>query len=160
MKLMQIGFVLKDLDRTVSYMKQYFGLEPYSCGPWPPEGRDDIKRFYQGEPSGFTLKIAFFDLGNIELEMIQPQEGQNVYTDFIAEKGEGIHHIRFNTQDGDPLVANLLDKGTPVIQWGTGLNPGTRWVYFDTSATLGFLTEVLETIPNFNGMPPASSQSM
>jgi methylmalonyl-CoA/ethylmalonyl-CoA epimerase len=153
-RLLQVGFALKDLDRTVSYMKSYFGLEPSSCGLWPPKGRDDIKRYYKDAPSEFSLKIAIYNLGNIELEMIQPVKGESIYTDFIEEKGEGIHHIRFNVPDSESFISHMMEKGANAVQWGTGLQPGTQWVYFNTADTLGFITEIINTMPGTDGYTP------
>ena len=93
-------------------------------------------------------------MGNIELEIIQPLDGDNVYSDFLEKKGGGIHHIRFNVPDTDMLINHLAEKEIGVTQWGMGLRPGTKWIYFDTEDTLGFVIEAMNTIQGTDGKTP------
>jgi methylmalonyl-CoA/ethylmalonyl-CoA epimerase len=154
LKLLQVGIVVKDLDKTLQYMKECFGIVPFQSGVWPPENRNDMRRYYYGKPSDFTAKIAFVDMGNIELEIIQPLSGCNIYSDFIEKRGEGLHHIRFNVPDSDEFEKHMLKNGIKASQWGTGLRPGTQWMYFDSEDALGFIVESINTLQNTDGKTP------
>ena len=39
-----------------------------------------------------------FKMGSLEIELIQPLEGQSPHKEFLDSKGEGIHHIAFLTK--------------------------------------------------------------
>jgi methylmalonyl-CoA/ethylmalonyl-CoA epimerase len=154
LKLLQLGIVVKDLDKTLSYLKECFGITPFQTGIWPPEGKKELPRYYYGKPSDFTAKMAFVDMGNIELEIIQPLSGANIYFDFIEKKGEGLHHIRFNVPDNDEFTERMSQNGIGVTQWGMGLRPGTKWIYYDSEDALGFIVESINTIPGTDGKTP------
>src|SRR5512133_865896 len=91
----QIGVVVADLDETIKNLGEIFGIGPFRVIDWPPEGRTDIRKYYYGEPGNFTARMAFTELGPVELELIQPVEGESIWADFLREKGGGIHHLRF-----------------------------------------------------------------
>ncbi len=150
----QIGVVVKDLDRTVKALTEIFGLGPFRTITWPPADRADIERYYHGQPGNFSARMAFASLGPVELEIIQPLEGDNIWTDFLAEHGEGLHHIRFNVLDLDRVIAYLADHDIPIAQWGSGLRPGTAWMYFDTQEKVGLNIEVLKKVSGTDGRTP------
>ena len=70
--VMQVGVVVRDLDRTIAALSDIFGMGPFRAIAYPPEGRGDMNRVYRGEPGDFTYRQAFVDLGTVELEIIQP----------------------------------------------------------------------------------------
>lgn len=137
----QIGIVVKDLDRTTRLMESLFGIGPFRFIEWP--NRPDSKYYFRGQPEHIKIRQAFVQVGPIELEFIQPLEGENTaYWQFLHQEGGGIHHILFETQDMDSATAALEQEGIPVLQNGTGIRPGTRWALLDTEDLLGFLVEL------------------
>jgi hypothetical protein len=98
--------------------------------------------------------MAFVDLGQVELELIQPLEGKSIWSDFLEKHGEGIHHIRFNTPDHEPVIEYLAQHGIGVSQMGSGLRPGTFWVNFDTEEAIGFTIEIMKSLPGTSGKTP------
>ena len=105
--VVQIGVVVKDLDHTVQVLQDVFGMGPFRTIDWPPADRSDMQRFYHGQPADFTARMAFAELGAVELELIQPVSGASIWADFLRDRGEGIHHIRFNTYDMAPVIEHL-----------------------------------------------------
>jgi hypothetical protein len=98
--------------------------------------------------------MAFTELGSIELELIQPVAGESIWDDFLREHGGGIHHIRFNVDEIEPVQGYLLSKGIQAAQYGSGIRPGTLWMNFDTEDTLGFVIEVMKVLPGTDGRTP------
>ena len=88
--------------------------------------------------------------------MIQPLEGQSIWSEFLAAHGPGIHHIRFNLENLEEVIAHLDDKGIGVSQEGAGIRKGTRWVNFDTEDRVGFTIEVMKPAPGTDGRTPRS----
>ena len=93
--MVQIGVIVRDLDRTVKFLSEVFGLGPFRYITYPPD-RDDMETTYRGEPGAYSHRIAFTELGPVELEIVQPLTGESGLTEFLEEHGEGIQHIRFN----------------------------------------------------------------
>ena len=150
----QIGVVVRDLDRAIRGLTEIFGMGPFRSIYWPPEGRTDIEKFYHGRPGNFTARMAFTELGSVELELIQPLEGDSIWADFLEEHGEGIHHIRFNVLDMAPVVEYLAGQSIEVAQMGSGIRPGTAWANFGSEDKVGFIIEVMNMLPGTDGRTP------
>jgi methylmalonyl-CoA/ethylmalonyl-CoA epimerase len=153
-EFVQIGVVVRDIDRTVKYLTEVFGLGPFRYVTYPPEGREDIQLTFRGEVGHFSHRLAFAQMGPIELELIQPLEGESGLTEFLEEHGEGIHHIRFNTPELEAALDHLAGKGVAPLMGGGGLRPGTQWVHLDTAAQAGFIIELMNVLPNTDGHTP------
>jgi methylmalonyl-CoA/ethylmalonyl-CoA epimerase len=119
-----IGIVVRDLDRTIEFLSSTWGL-----GPWvivedsPPE--DDIRI---GEP--YRIKVAFAKLGPLVMELFQPLEGRSVWSQFLEDKGEGVHHIGFEVSNWDDMASKLQEQGSRMVA-GAAFE-GKRWGYFET----------------------------
>ena len=139
-RLVQIGIVVADLDHTTKLLTSLFGIGPFRFVEWPD--RPESKYYYRGAEECIRIKQAFVQLGEVEVEIIQPLEGHNDYQDFLDETGGGIHHLLFEVPDIDPVIQELAKSGVTVLQAGTGIRPGTRWALLDTQKLLGFLVEL------------------
>jgi hypothetical protein len=154
-EVIQIGVVVRDLDRSIRVLSEVFGIGPFArVDEWPPSDRSDFELYYFGEPAEFTARMAFVDLGAAELELIQPLEGKSIWSDFLESHGEGIHHIRFNTPDHEPVIKYLEQQSVGVSQMGSGIRPGTFWVNFDTEEAVGFTIEIMKALPGTSGRTP------
>lgn len=154
--LVQVGVVVRDLDSTVEKLSSAFGMGPWRYFEWPLD-REDMKGMYRGKPGNFRFREAFVKLGHVEVEIIQPLEGDSVYSEFLEKKGEGLHHIRLDVPDVDEAVRSWADEGMEIIQWGTGLRPGTRWAYLNTAELPGFggiLFEIMTKFYEGDELPP------
>ena len=79
------------------------------------------------------------------MELIEPGEGESIWWDFLKEKGEGIHHLKFEVDSINETMRFFLEQGIPCPQYGSavGVNLGKTWAYFDTVPQLGYVVEVL-----------------
>ncbi len=150
----QIGVIVRDLDQAIKALSEIFGIGPFRAITWPPADRTDVQKFYRGKPGNFTARMAFAELGPIELELIQPLEGESMWSDFLKEHGEGIHHIRFNVPDVEPVIEYLAGHDIGVAQSGSGLRPGTTWVNLDTESKVGFTIEIMNALAGTDGRTP------
>lgn len=139
-RLVQIGIVVADRKRTTELLASLFGIGPFRFVEWPD--RAESKYHYRGQEERIRISQAFVQLGEVEVELIQPVEGRNAYQDFLDETGGGIHHVLFEVNDIDPVLRDLEKVGVKVLQSGTGIRPGTRWALLDTQELLGFLVEL------------------
>jgi hypothetical protein len=138
----QIGIVVHDLDAFTKELTRLFGIGPFRIIEWPLEGSDP-QATYHGQPADFRLLLAFATVGKTQLEIIQPLEGQSIFSDFLEEHGPGLHHIRLNIPDFEQGVEELIGAGIKNISSGTGVHHGSKWAYFDTTNQLeGLLVEL------------------
>jgi catechol 2,3-dioxygenase-like lactoylglutathione lyase family enzyme len=150
----QIGAIVENVEETVKVLTEVFGLGPFRIFDWPGPGRENLERFYHGQPAKFTARLAFTDIGNTELELIQPVEGPSIWADYLAEHGPGLHHIRFNTYDLEPALEYLQGQGVDVAQMGHGVRPGSMFVNLDTEARVGFGLEIFKAVRGTDGRAP------
>lgn len=140
-RAVQIGIVVRDLQRSTELLSSIFGVGPFHFIEWP--NRPDAKYWFRGQEENIKIRQAFVQAGSLELELIQPLEGtRNAYREFLDAKGEGIHHVLFETADMDQAIEEFVRKGVKVLQNGTGIRPGTRWALLDTQDLVGFLIEL------------------
>jgi catechol 2,3-dioxygenase-like lactoylglutathione lyase family enzyme len=140
-RLVQIGIVVPDLGKTTRLLTSLFGIGPFRWVEWP--NRPGSNYQYRGVDEHIRITQAFVQLGAVEVELIQPLEGErNAYREFLTATGGGIHHVLFEVTDMDSVLAELAKSGVSVLQSGSGIRPGTRWALLDTQELLGFLVEL------------------
>jgi hypothetical protein len=149
-KLVQIGIVVDDLERATKMLASLFGIGPFHFIEWP--NRPESKYYYRGGEERIKIRQAFAQVGAVELELVQPLEGErNAYWEFLHEQGGGIHHVLFEVADMEAAIGALAEEGVEVYQCGTGIRPGTRWALLDTRSLVGFLIELRQVVPGCDG---------
>jgi methylmalonyl-CoA/ethylmalonyl-CoA epimerase len=86
------------------------------------------------------MRAAFADVGNVQLELIQPLDERSIYAEFLREQGEGFHHLAMDVEDHDATVAMAKSKGSDLIQEGKVTDTG--FAYLDTRKTMLFISEI------------------
>jgi 4-hydroxyphenylpyruvate dioxygenase-like putative hemolysin len=51
-------------------------------------------------------------IGRVQWELIEPLDDKSVYARFLAEKGEGVHHIALAPSSFDQAIAAAGKRGT------------------------------------------------
>ncbi|MCC7353053.1 MAG: VOC family protein [Anaerolineae bacterium] len=152
----QIGAVVRDVQATMDRLSSTFGIGPWHLYEWPRH-RENMKGRYRGQPGNFRFLMAFAQMGHVELELVQPLEGESIYTEFLREKGEGLHHIHFDLPDVQQALASWREDGVATIQSGTGLRPGAEWAYLNTAELPSFggiLVEISTKVYEGDESPP------
>lgn len=140
--VLQIGFVVRDAEAYAQRWTTLFNFPPPRIVEWPL--RDDMTAVLRGAPIDLKMKIAFVETGSVQLEFIQPLEPNNIYTEFLEEHGEGLHHVMFDAQHPEEIAAQI---GVGILQHGSTVKPGGRWYYLDTAPLLGFPLELRRLPP-------------
>lgn len=140
----QIGIVVNDVKVFTQELTRLFGIGPFRIFEWPLEGVDP-QATYHGQPGDYRLVLAFATVGKIQLEIVQPLEGQNIYSDFLRDHGPGLHHFRLTIPDFDKAIKSMMEAGIKNIASGTGVHVGSQWAYFDTTHILEGVTVELRT---------------
>ena len=112
----QIALVVKDLQRTVENYWSILGIGPWQISML--EAPVVCNRTYYGKPAWAKEKMALAQVGGVQLEILEPIEGNSIYQDYITEHGEGLHHLNFLVDDLDGTAEILAKEGFPTIQSG------------------------------------------
>ncbi|MBN2383674.1 methylmalonyl-CoA epimerase [bacterium] len=91
------------------------------------------------------VTTGFFPVGASEVELLEPTGPESPIAQFIAKKGEGIHHLAFEVEDLEGALNELKDKGVRLIdehpRTGAG---GARIAFIHPKQTGGVLIELCE----------------
>jgi len=124
-----IGIAVKDLDISLATFKKLFQIEEIHT-----ETVADQK-----------VKVASFKVGEVRLELTQATDGTSPIAKFIEKKGEGIHHIAFETDDVNNELLRLKNEDFQLIN-ETGV-PGAHEMligFLHPKSTNGVLTELCQ----------------
>ena len=123
--LSHLGIAVKDAEETARFLSSIWNIGTPEVFDYEPKPEELIA----GEP--FKVRLAFIKFGAIPIELLQPLDDKSIWSKFIKEKGEGIHHIAFGVSNYDEMVSKLQAQNHPLLVAATF--QGCRWCYFDTS---------------------------
>lgn len=115
----QIAWVTSDLDVTETALTGLLGARKWVRIPEVHFAPDTCT--YRGEPADFVASISLSYLGDMQLELIEPVRGENIYSEFLRNHGPGLHHICMDAESleqFDAALAKAGDHGAEVVQQG------------------------------------------
>lgn len=136
----QIGIIVRDVEKSAEVFARFFGIDVPSWS-WT-DGPEKSKSQYRGKPTAARAKLAFLKLGNLDIELIEPDAHPSTWREFLDSRGEGVHHIAFVINGMKDRTHALESMGYPLVQKGE--YPGGRYAYFDTVPGLKTVLELLE----------------
>ncbi len=138
-ELYQVGIVGRDLENSMRNYESILGIGPWQVFDADPSIVSDV--IYHGKLVEHRFRVAIAMVGPLQLELIQPVEGDSVFIDHLNEHGEGIHHLGHIRVDNlDEAVQSLEKDGFPCLQRGS--LPGLDYAYMDMTALLGYIIEL------------------
>jgi len=148
-ELFQVGIIVRDLEKSMAHYQKTLGI-----GPWGIVDGDESTisdTTYHGRPVRHRFRAALTTVGPLQLELIQPLEGDSIYSDFLEEHGEGLHHLGYVTVDDLAEAIRTLEKeGFTYLQGGRFGAIG--YAYMDMGKTLGTILEFIE-VPEGVSLP-------
>lgn len=136
----QIGIVVKDIERVSQTYAEFFGVEKPEAN-WT-DAVEKAETEYKGNSTVARAKLAFFNMGSLQLELIEPDEHPSTWREFLDEHGEGVHHIAFQIEGMKDKIQILQGKNMPLVQKGE--YTGGRYAYIDSVPDLKVMIELLE----------------
>lgn len=141
-KLLQLCVVTSDLKRTLAVWTYRYGV-----GPWDifrADGATVQERMLGEEPAEFSMFTAAVDWGNINIEIVQPLEGDTLYQRSLDRHGgaDHVHHIGVAVDDFDGAIQEFARRG--VRRAMSGRFGDARFQYLDTIDDLGFWVELVD----------------
>ncbi len=127
-----LGIAVRSLDETVPVYEKALGLR---C-----EHREEV-------PSQ-KVRAAFFDVGGVHLELLEPTAPESPIAKFLADRGEGIHHLAFRTDDITSQLEQAAGAGVRLINEKPFEGAAGKLVAFlHPKSTHGVLTELCASKP-------------
>ena len=91
------------------------------------------------------VTVAIFKIGEVRIELLEPIDEHSPISNFLEKKGEGLHHIAFRTDNIEPLLLQLKEKGVQLIdekpRQGAG---GTKIAFLHPRSTGKVLMEICQ----------------
>ena len=143
--VVQIGVVVKNVDETVQHYQKILGLYDWHINYVDTRKGMGTEFRMRNREVDVKAKIAWINIGNVELELIQPQDEESVYAEFLKEKGPGVHHIMFAAENYEKCKQKFLDNHVPLL--AEGKLQKTECVLFDSLSKMGMVLEIAKGEP-------------
>lgn len=125
-KIDHLGIAVKNLEEAKSYYENVLGLK---CG-----GEEEV--------ASQKIKTAFFNVGGVHLELLEPTSDDSPVAKFIAKKGEGIHHLAFGSDNVQEQLDSAKEEGVRLINESPIPGAGGKQIGFlHPASSMGVLTE-------------------
>lgn len=150
--LVHVGLSIKNMDDAVNYYKSLGGQADESPGHVLDSSRfESLKTYGKTDAPPWKIKIKMLQLGPLTLELTEPIDGGNYNETYMDEHGEGANHIAYRVDDLEKEVAELEEKGVPVMYHAKG-----QYAYLDTRKVGGVVVELMQKRDRPPGPPPSS----
>ena len=128
-KLGHIGIAVKDLEEAKKLYGEILGFTLTKETEMPERG----------------LKVAFFDTGNTQIELLEGTTPESNISKFIEKRGPGIHHLSFEVDGITRVMQEIEDSGVQLIDKvpRTGAE-GHLTAFMHPKSTMGVLLEIEE----------------
>ncbi len=129
-RLNHVAIAVRDLPKTIRFYEDTFGLKASPISEFPTQG----------------VRIASITLENVRIEFISPLTPSSPISNFLAKRGDGLHHITFETPLIQKEADDLKSKGirtisdSPAVGYG-----GSPIIFLNPKDTRGVLIELEET---------------
>lgn len=125
-KIDHIGIAVRSIAEARLFYEQVLGLV---C-----EGEETV--------TSQRVNTAFFTVGDVHIELLEPTDETSPLAQFLAKKGEGIHHIAYQCGTVEGQLQKAAKQGCTLIHEkpipGAG---GKEIAFLHPRSTFGVLTE-------------------
>lgn len=139
-RVMQICFVVPDIDAAMQRWTQTMGIGPFFVF------RDlDIETVrHRGKPTRVRFHIALAQAGDVQIELAQQvSDAPYAYNEVYPNGTEGgLHHIAIYVADYAAALRHFTDQGIEASV--TGLFGEMHFAYVDARKQLGCMVEIIE----------------
>lgn len=139
-KFDQIGIVVRDIEKASKLYREVFNFKGQINIV-----EQDATVLYKGKEATFKMLKIMQHFGGKQFEIVEVLEatGPNLYSEFLKEGNEGLHHLGIYTKEADKLIKQFKNRfNIDVIQ--VGKLGKLTFSYLDTRDVLGYYIEFLE----------------
>jgi len=94
-----IGIAVRSLDEHRSFYENTLGARFENVEEVPSQ----------------RVRVAFYRVGDIRIELLEPTDPASAIATFLDKRGEGLHHIAFTVEDIAARIAELKQAGLRMI---------------------------------------------
>ena len=130
-KIEHIGIVVKDLEKSLVPYQELLGLK--------------LKETEQLDVQGAFTRVAFFPVGEVNVELVHTTAKTGLAAEFLRDHGEGLHHIAFEVEDLEKTFQALRSRGIKFV-WDeiiTG-SRGSKVAFFKAEEFNGVYIELVQ----------------
>jgi methylmalonyl-CoA epimerase len=130
-KVEHIGLAVSDLGIALDFYRDALGLAAGEIEEVPAQ----------------QVRLAVLPVGETKVELLQTTSPDGPIGRFIAQRGEGIHHICFEVKDLEQALDHLRSQGIRLIDERPRLGAGGRRIAFlHPRSSHGVLIELSERL--------------
>ncbi len=144
-QVVQVAIVTKDIEASARRWAAVLGMEVPKITTTRPG--QEVKVMFKGRASAGQAKLAFFKLGQVVLELIEPVGQGTSWKQYLDQHGEGVQHLGFQVKDMDQAIANAARSGMAVLHRGRYDKDNGDYVYVESEKPLGVTLEFLHSDP-------------
>lgn len=145
--VMQLGFVVPDLERAVAHWSGTVGVGPFFL----LDHVQFAETFYKGRPTTVDMSVAVAQWGHVQVELVQQfNDAPSIYSEFEGREAGGLQHLGVMTDSVARDLERLRPLGIEPVQWGSTAN-GIRFAYLSTDQHPGAMIELIEHGPAIDG---------
>ena len=128
-RISHVGIVVGNLENSLRLYETLFHLEPSGIV----------------DALGGKVKAAFIPVGDGEIELLQPLDPELPLSEYLRNRGAGIHHISLATDDIESEVEGLRKKGVIFDREKPTVGAhGTKIIFSVPESTDGIPIEITE----------------
>ena len=145
--VMQLGFVVPDLERAMQHWSGTVGVGPFFVLPHV----QFAEVLYRGGPTDADISVAVAQWGEVQVELIQQfNDSPSIYSHFPGRDQGGLQHVGVMTRSVADDLQRLQTLGIEPVQRGHTAN-GIRFAYVSTDQHPGGMIELIEHGPAIDG---------
>lgn len=129
-KIHHIGIVVRSLDEAYKFYRDTLGLHVHAEETVEDQG----------------VRAALLTIGNSEIELLEPINNNGGVGKFLERRGEGLHHICFETDNVEAELAATKAKGIEMIDHKPRKGLAGMICFLHPRANNGVLIEYAEPI--------------
>jgi methylmalonyl-CoA epimerase len=124
-----IAILVDDAEKSLNFWRDVLGMQVSHVEQIPAE----------------ESKVFFLPIGDVTIELVQPDSADSSLTRFLEKRGPGMHHICLEVDDLLGMLDRFRGKGIHVINEVplVGLD-GVMYVFIHPKSTNGVLVELYE----------------
>jgi len=128
-KIAHIGIAVKDLQSAKEIYKKLFCSEP---------SEEEVVEEQK-------VRVVKFSVGESTIELLEPTSSDSPIAKFIERRGEGIHHIGYESDDVKSELQRLDKEGFELINKEPRIGADKMLIAFiKPSSVGGLLTEICQ----------------
>jgi methylmalonyl-CoA/ethylmalonyl-CoA epimerase len=135
----QVAYVVRDIEASEAWLQKIMGVPAWTRMANMNFGDECSHR---GRPADYSAHLSIGYLRDIQIELIEPTRGESLYTEFLADRGPGLHHVAFDVPDFGATVDALSANGLELLAKGR-VGPGSEFAYFDCEMEGASVIEIL-----------------